>query len=136
MVVGIACRGARVGLYVDVVRVHFSCKPGKLNLRTIFAGAGTNPLCLLRVVRAIGPTTAAHQCGVMTEWKLLFAAFEELSPELFGEPLLSLLVNLAFFISTEPEVFTPIVVTFSLSLKGGCFFVLLSATTWLEIFFC
>jgi hypothetical protein len=75
MVVGIACRGARVGLYVDVVRVHFSCKPGKLNLRTIFAGAGTNPLCLLRVVRAIGPTTAAHQCGVMTELETFVRGF-------------------------------------------------------------
>jgi hypothetical protein len=59
----------------------------------------------------------------------LLAAFEDLSPELFGEPLLSLLGNPAFLISTEPEVFTPIVVTFSLSLKGGCFFVLQSATT-------
>lgn len=75
MVVGIACRGARVGLYVDVVRVHFSCKPGKLNLRTIFAGAGTNPLCLLRVVRAIGPTTAAHQCSVMTELETFVSGF-------------------------------------------------------------
>jgi len=50
-----------------------------------------------------------------------------------GEPLLSLLVNLAFFDSTEPELLTTL---FSLNLKGACFFVLLSATTWLEIFFC
>ena len=75
MVVGIACRGACVRLYVNVVRVHFSCKPGKLNLRTVFAGAGTDPLCLLSVIWAISPTTAAHQCGVMTELETFVSGF-------------------------------------------------------------
>lgn len=56
-------------------------------------------------------------------WKLLLAAFDELSPLLFGEPLLSLFVNLFLLISTEPELLAPTVATFSLSLNGGCFFV-------------
>jgi len=72
LIVGHACRGARDWLNLDVICIHFSRELDKLNLRTIFSRAGSDPLFL---VRAIGPTAAAHQRCVMAELETFVGSF-------------------------------------------------------------